>query len=88
MASKPREQKDLSCVLDATGCLTEAEKERCKMKGLCPYCGELPTQHVKGCCYQDPASTAGRAIFTLEADPQVANIEEVNEDGEDSSSEN
>jgi hypothetical protein len=58
------------------------------MKGLCPYCGELPMQHVKGCRYQDPASTTGRDIFTLEADPQVATIEEVNEDGEDSSSEN
>jgi hypothetical protein len=87
-AAKPSEQKDLSGVLDATGRLTEAEKERCKTKGLCPYCGELPMQHVKGCRYQDPASTTGRAIFTLEANPQVTTSEEVNEDGEDSSSEN
>jgi hypothetical protein len=87
-AAKPSEQKDLSGVLDATGRLTEAEKERRKTKGLCPYCGELPTQHAKGCRYQEPASTTGRAIFTLEADPQIATVEEINEDDEDSSSEN
>jgi hypothetical protein len=88
VAAKPSEQKDLSGVLDATGRLTEVEKERRKTKGLCPYCGELPTQHAKGCCYQEPAPTTGRAIFTLEADPQVATLEGVPEEGEDSSSEN
>jgi hypothetical protein len=88
LAAKPSEQKDLSGVLDATGRLTEAEKERRKTKGLCPYCGELPTQHAKGCRYQEPASTTGRAIFTLEADPQVATVKEVNKDNKDSSSEN
>jgi hypothetical protein len=45
-------------------------------------------QHAKGCRYQVPASTTGRAIFTLEADPQVATVEEINEDDEDSSLEN
>ena len=63
IASKPSEQKDLSGILDATGHLTEGEKEQQKSKGLCPYCSELPTWHAKGCHYQEPAT--GRAIFIL-----------------------
>ena len=78
-ALKPSKQKDLSGILDAMGRLTEAEKEWWKSKGLCPYCGELPTQHAKGCHYQDPAT--GRAIFTLEAEPQAATIEELSDEG-------
>ena len=42
-ALKPSEHKDLSGILDTMGCLTEAEKKRRKSKGLCPYCGKLPT---------------------------------------------
>jgi hypothetical protein len=78
--SKPSEQKDLSGILDATGRLTEAEKERRKLKGLCPYCGKLPTHHAKGCRYQEPATTTGRATFTLEAEPQTATIEELSDE--------
>ena len=69
--------KDLTGILDANGHLTKAEKECCKAKGLCPYCGELPTQHTKECWYQEPASTTGQATLTLEGKPQSATFEEI-----------
>ena len=50
------------------------------MKGLCPYCGELPKQHTKDFRYQEPNPTTVCAILTLKGESQSASIKETVED--------
>ena len=85
--SAPADRKDLSSVLDSTGHLTDAEKERRKAKGLCIYCGEKPDHHSRECIYKkNPQQASGRATFTISAEPQSATIEEVTDAEEPQSS--
>jgi hypothetical protein len=80
-APPPADRKDLTKVLNPDGTLSDAEKERRKAKGLCPYCGEKTDQHSRDCRWTGrlPTTGAGRATFVLSSDPQTASIEEVDE---------
>jgi len=82
------DRKNLTGILDVMGKLTEAEKERQKTKGLCPYCRELSTCHSKDCRYKEPINQTAQATFTLEGDPQIATIAEISETQDQSDSEN
>ena len=76
-SSTPR--KDLGNVLGADGKLTEAEKERCRLKNLCMYCGCPFDKHDLLCRFKNqPPPATGRATFILTGDPtSSAMIEEV-----------
>ena len=80
--------KNLTGILNTMGKLTEAEKEQQKMKGLCPYCRELPTHHSKDCWYKELINQTAQATFTLEGDPQIATIKEISKTLDQSDLEN
>jgi hypothetical protein len=70
------ERKDLSKILTSDGKLIEAEKERRKAKGLCPYCGERPPNHLANCLHKtrNPAPAAGRATFIIEGSSHITEV--------------
>ena len=70
------DRKDLSKILTSDGKLIEAEKERRKAKGLCPYCGERPPIHLANCLHKtrNPAPAAGHATFIIEGGSQITEV--------------
>src|SRR5882724_909561 len=64
--------------IGADGKLTQEEQERCRLKGLCYYCGitiDSPAPDCRNSQHPKPAAV-GRATFTVTGEPE-ATIEEV-----------
>src|SRR5882724_7641786 len=65
--------------IGADGKLTQEERERCRLKGLCYYCGltiDLPAPDCRNSRHPKPP-VAGRAMFTITGEPGATIEEEV-----------
>src|SRR5882724_9009323 len=59
--------------IGADGKLTQEERERCRLKGLCYYCGltiDLPTPDCRNSRHPKPP-VVGHAAFTVTGEPEA-----------------